>query len=100
MKIKRFKEFLESISGVTDTMPIGPNYGGGSEIGFMNQKLYIPNMDPTKTNVLYSNLTDTFYSEEDYEQLYNDYLKNSGKILNGFNLKNLETVISFLKKVN
>lgn len=94
MKIKRFKQFLESISGVTDTMPIGPAYG--------QQKLFIPNMSTSKTNILFSNLTNSFYTQEDYDQLYNDYLKNGGdKIMNGvFNLKNLETVISYLNKKN
>jgi hypothetical protein len=93
MKIKRFKQFLEAISGVTDTMPIGPNYG--------NQKLYIPDMDPSKTNVLFSNITSTFYSGEDYDQLYNDYLKKNGKPIDGgFNLRNLETILMFLNKKN
>jgi hypothetical protein len=89
MRIKKFKKYCEAISGTTDTMPIGVVYG----------RTELPvTMTSRDTEVLYSDLNSEFYTQDDYEQLYQDYLKIGGKPLDGFNKENLEIVLSHLKK--
>lgn len=85
--IKKFEEFInEAISGTELVGPIGPSYG---ETGLQNKTI-----NSHDTNVIYSDLDDKFYTEDDYNQLYNDYLKNGGKPLTGFSKENIDTILS------
>lgn len=86
-KIKRFQEFNEAISGTFDLMPYGP--------GFPRPD-FPTTLGQSNTTVLFSNLTQEFYTESDYQELYQDYLKKGGKPLQGFNLQNLELILSQL----
>lgn len=86
-KIKKFQEFNESISGTFDVMPYGP--------GFPRPD-FPTTLGQSNTTVLFSNLTQEFYTENDYQELYQDYLKKGGKPLQGFNLQNLELILSKL----
>jgi hypothetical protein len=86
-KIKKFKEFNEAISGTFDLMPYGP--------GFPRPD-FPTTLGQSDTRVIFSNLTQKFYTENDYQELYQDYLKKGGKPLKGFNLKNLELILSQL----
>lgn len=83
--IKKFKQFLEAISGTIDTMPFGP--------GFPRQQLgnTITSQD---TQVIASDITGELYTYDDFNQLYNDYLKKEGKPLEGgFTKQNLEIIL-------
>jgi hypothetical protein len=67
--IKRFISFInEEISG-TELGPMGPAH----ETGLQNKT--INNSD---TNVIYSELGNRIYTEDEYVQLYGDYLKSGG----------------------
>jgi hypothetical protein len=84
MKILRYQQFLEAISGTTDMSPLGP--------GFPR-----PNISNTisksETNVIYDDISEEIYTEDQYETMYIDYLKNGGNPLFGFNKENLQTVL-------
>jgi hypothetical protein len=68
--IKGFISFInEEISGTELVGPMGPAYG---ETGLQNKT--INNSD---TNVIYSELGNRIYTEDEYVQLY-DYLKSGG----------------------
>jgi hypothetical protein len=86
--IKSFKQFNEEISGTELVGPIGPAYG---ETGLQNKTVTFHD-----TNVILSELDNRFYTIDEYNNLYSDYLKVGGKPLDGFNRENLDTVISFM----
>ena len=87
--IKSFKQFNEEISGTELVGPIGPAYG---ETGLQNKTVTFHD-----TNVILSELDNRFYTIDEYNNLYSDYLKVGGKPLDGFNRENLDTVISFMR---
>ena len=83
--IKKFNEFNESISGRELIGPVGPNYGDTS----------LPNktINTSDTSVIFSEITNKFYSYDEYQEIYNDYLKKGGTPLHGFNKENLEIIV-------
>jgi len=98
MKIKTFSEFNEAnipvgfqntggASGGTTAPvgPMGPNYG--------STKLRNNTISQDDTDVIYSEITSNIYTYNDYQQLYQDYLKSGGKPLFGFNQENLDKVL-------
>lgn len=85
MIIFKFREFNESISGTELIGNIGPNYG--------DQKLAIT-LNSGDTTIIYSDITQGFYTMDDYYEIYLKYLKSGGKPLNGFNKNNLEYLLS------
>jgi hypothetical protein len=88
--IKKFQRFVESISGTELVGPMGPNYGN-------TQLKHKPNSKDI--NVIYSEIFGKVVTEDEYQDLYNQYLKSNGNApLNGFNLQNLETVLSKLNE--
>jgi hypothetical protein len=88
MKIKSFKQFNEEVSGTELVGPIGPAYG---ETGLQNKTVTFHD-----TNVILSEIDNRFYTIDEYNNLYGDYLKSGGKPLDGFNRENLDKVISFM----
>jgi hypothetical protein len=87
--IKKFKDFiLEEVSGTELVGPIGPAYG--------ETRLQNKTINSFHTDVIYLELTGDFYTIDDYNQMYNDYLKRGGKPLDGFNRENLEIIIEFM----
>jgi hypothetical protein len=86
--IKSFKQFNEEISGTELVGPIGPAYG---ETGLQNKTVTFHD-----TNIILSELDNRFYTIDEYNNIYSDYLKVGGKPLDGFNRENLDTVISFM----
>ena len=90
MKIKRYISFLESISGTELIGHMGPNYG---------EEENSPLKKAGMTDVLYSHLFDTIVTYDEYQNLYNDYLKKNGSPLQGFNLENLDKVLVVLNDV-
>lgn len=84
--IKDYRSF-EAISGME---LVGKHMGPG-----------YPEQDTEKMpglRILYSERFGGMYTEDDYQDLYNDYLTKGGKPLDGFNLRNLDIVLSVLKE--
>jgi hypothetical protein len=82
MKIKKFIEFISETALVG---PIGPNFG--------YQSLYVP-LKKDQTEIVFSNIKSRFYTYNDYQDLYNEYLSAGNKQLEGgFSRNNLETVL-------
>ncbi len=86
--IKKFKAFVEAISGWELVgKDMGPNYP--------QQKLHTT-LNRNHTNVIIG-IDDNFYTMDDYQELYNNYLKmGNPPIQGGFNKKNLDTILSIL----
>lgn len=84
--IKNWKQFNEAISG---TELLG-SFGPGTEMS--NKKI---TSDMVGDEIIYSELTGILYTQDDYNILYNEYLKKGGTPLIGFNKENLETIITF-----
>jgi hypothetical protein len=76
MKIKNYKSFLEAISGWELVGHMGPKAG--------------------MSDVVYSELFGRMVTLDEYQNLYNDYLKKGGSPLQGFNLENLDKVLGVL----
>ena len=84
--IKKFKQFLEAISGTIDTMPFGP--------GFPRQQLG-NTITQKDTEVIASDITGELYTYDDFNQLYDEYLKKGEKPLEGgFTKQNLEIILT------
>jgi len=92
MKIKRFNEIDESISGweLVGKHVMGPNY----------PEHKIPTSISTQDTHVIMGCDGNFYTENDfYDRLYPEYLQKSpNKPLDGFNKENLDEVIIILNK--
>ncbi len=89
MKILKFNSYCESISGTEMIGSMGPNYG----------EQILPNtLSSSDTEVAFSTLNNQFYTKDEYDEIYGNYLKKGGKALNGFNKRNLDEVILFLSE--
>lgn len=88
--IKNWKEFSEAISGTELVGPVGPAYGDTS----LKNKT-ISNFD---TDVIYSDIDDKFYTVDDYNTLYNEYLKLGGSPLHGFSKENINTILIYIQE--
>lgn len=87
--IKNFTEFKESISGTELVGSIGPGYG---ETGIQNKTISFHD-----TNIILSELNNKFYTIDEYNEIYNEYLSKNGHPLpSGFNRENLDLVITHL----
>ena len=88
--IKKFLQFINEISGTELVGPVGPAYG---ETRLQNKTINV-----NDTDVIYSDIGGRIYTMDEYNQLYQDYLKSGGGPLNGFNKENLEKMIVFLQE--
>ena len=93
MYIRKFKNFTESISGTELMGSMGPNYG---------QQVLPNSITSSDTQVIMSDVDGNLYTKDDYDNFYQDYLKNNGKPLNNseFNRENLTEVMAFLSQIN
>ena len=91
MKIKKFNQFIsEEISGTELVGPVGPAYG---ETRLQNKTVTFHD-----TNVILSEIDNGFYTIDEYNNIYSEYLKGGGIPLpDGFNRENLDKVLTFLK---
>lgn len=88
--IKKFHQFIkEEISGTELVGPIGPAYG--------ETRLQNKTIDADDTSVIYSDLDGGIYTYDEYNELYNNYLKMGGKPLHGFNKQNIDIILQFLQ---
>ena len=85
MMIKNFKQFNEEVSGTELIGPMGPGYG---ETGLQNKTI-----TSHDTNVIFCDLDSKFYTIDDYNNIYTEYLKKGGKPLSGFSLENIIEII-------
>ena len=90
--IKKFNDFILEVSGTELVGPIGPAYG---ETKTLNKTI-----SAFDTDVIYSELGGRIYTIDEYNQMYQDYLKSGGSPLNGYNKENLEKVIVYLQDNN
>ncbi len=87
MRIMNFKRFNEAANGVdlwNGSMPLTP-------------RLKVHNTITSQhTNVLLG-IDGNFYTEDDFKDLHNGYLKNGGvEQISDFNKKNLDIILNFL----
>lgn len=85
MKIKKFNEFNESISGweLVGQHVMGPNY----------PEQNLPNSLSKFDTQVIMGIDGKFYTYDDYQELLNDHLKNGGDNLPDFNKENLDFLI-------
>lgn len=91
MKIKTFDNFINEVSG---TELVGPEMG----MGFGTTPLNNNTISSSDSLVIFSGIDNKIYTLDDYNQLYQDYLKVGGSPLNGFTKENLEKVIVSLQE--
>ena len=85
--IKRFIDFLkEEVSGTELVGPVGPGYG---ETGLQNKTV-----NAHDTTVIFCELDSKFYTIDDYNNIYGDYLKSGGKPLDGFSIENIVAILN------
>lgn len=89
MRIKKYYSFINEISGTELVGPVGPGYG--------ETRLQNKTVDSSDTNVIYSELDGRIYTEDEYIDIYNNYLKSGGKPLDGFNIDNINTILSYIQ---
>ena len=93
MKIKRFNEGIDdnrgsSAGGIEWIGKVGPNFGDWPKYDKISKF----------NNIIFSDIDNKFYTNDDYIDMYNNYLKSGGKEdLKDFNKQNLEKLISLLK---
>lgn len=82
MIIKSFKKFNEEVSGTELVGPVGPAYGDTKlKNNTINKHHTNINSAPGVINSnSKNNLLDDVFSDDDYEQLLNDYLKSGGQL--------------------
>jgi hypothetical protein len=85
MKIKKFNEFNESISGweLVGQHVMGPNY----------PEQNLPNSLSKFDTQVIMGIDGKFYTYDDYQELLNNHLKNGGDNLPDFNKENLDFLI-------
>jgi hypothetical protein len=81
-----FKKIYEISVG-----PVGPAYG--------DTRVQNKTLDGSHTAVIYCELDGNFYTRDEYNNLYTDYLKMGGGPLFGFSLKNIEIILQYNKKI-
>ena len=91
MKIKNYNKFIsEEISGTELVGPIGPAYG--------ETRLQNKTVDASDTTVVFSDLNNKFYNEDEYNELYNNYLKSGGiPLQGGYSKENIDKILDFLQ---
>jgi hypothetical protein len=88
MKIRKYIDFLkEAISGTEMVGPVGPAFG--------ETRLQNKTINSFDTELIYSEIGDRIYTIDEYNQMYQDYLKAGGEPLNGFSKENLDTIVYF-----
>ena len=88
MVIKKFSNFLLEVSGteLVGQAAMGAAYG---DVSVRNKTI-----NTNDTDGIYSELGGHIYTMDEYNQMYQDYLKSGGKPLMEFNKENLEIIIA------
>lgn len=88
MRIKSWKRFTENIGlfyNIHLSRSMGPN----------SPELKLQNTISQSDTQVVMGIDGKFYTYDDYQSLYQDYLKSGGKPLEGFNKSNLDLIITF-----
>lgn len=87
MKINKWEKFKESISGTTDTMPLGPN----------SPRQELRNTLSNKDTTVLEGSDGILYDLYKFQDLYNQYLSKGGKEnLSEFTKDNIDKILYFL----
>lgn len=88
MMIKRYIDFVkEEVNGTELVGPIGPAYG--------ETRLQNKTISSFDTDVIYSEIGGRIYTMDEYNQMYQDYLKAGGSPLDGFSKESLDIIVTF-----
>lgn len=88
--IKKFLDFIkEEISGTELVGAMGPAYG---ETGLQNKTI-----SAHQTNVV-EGMDGKFYTEDEFNELYHEYLKFGGGPVTGFTKENIDFMLDFLQE--
>lgn len=87
--IKKFLDYIKEVSGTEMVGRVGPAYG---DVSPKNNTI-----NKHDTNIIFCEQDGRFWTLDIYNDMYNDYLKVGGKPLHGFNIKNIQNILSFLK---
>ncbi len=86
-RIRKFIDFIkEEVSGTELVGPMGPGYG---ETGLQNKTV-----NAHDTAVIFCDLDSKFYTIDDYNNIYGEYLKNGGNPLDGFSIENIIEILT------
>ncbi len=88
--IKKYLQFINEVSGTEMVGPVGPGYG--------ETRLQNKTINANDTEVIFSEIGSRIYTMDEYNQLYQDYLKSGGDPLFGYNKENLDKVVFFLQE--
>ncbi len=88
--IKKYLQFINEVSGTEMVGPVGPGYG--------ETRLQNKTINANDTEVIFSEIGSRIYTMDEYNQLYQDYLKAGGSPLFGYNKENLDKVLFFLQE--
>ena len=96
--MRYLKTFEESISGTETTMPFGPVYGRPN-FPYTGSKRDVDTKGSIFRKASNNDLTDDIYTIDDFNDLYQEYLKKGGSPLpDGYSSENLDKVNFFLSK--
>lgn len=102
MKIKRFSQFItEEISGTELVGPVGPAYGETRLQNKTVNKSHTSTISAKAENPSSKNpLTSGLFFEDDYQEIYGEYLKAGGNQseLTGEKSNDIEIMLNFLRQ--
>jgi hypothetical protein len=87
-KIKKYNQFIDENVGYGIVGSVGPGYG---ETGLQNKTV-----NSHDTNEIFCEFDDKFYNIDDYNNIYQEYLKKGEKPLDGFSLDNIITILQVI----
>jgi hypothetical protein len=87
-RIKSYKRFIEAVSGT-----LAPVNGPG-----LPRMELRPTLSQSDTNVVFDEPSGKFYTEDEYDEIYREYLEKGGTpLMDGLNKENLEKVLNYKK---
>lgn len=87
MRIKNWKKFKENI-GLHYNLNLSRSFGPNSP------DLKLQNTISQSDTEVIMGIDGKFYTYDDYQSLYQDYLKSGGSPLDGFNKENLDLILT------
>lgn len=90
-KIKKYNQFIEENVGYGIVGSVGPGYG---ETGLQNKTV-----NSHDTNEIFCDVDNKFYNIDDYNNIYQEYLKTpegSKNPLEGFSQDNIVTILQVI----
>lgn len=87
-KIKKYNKFIEENVGYGIVGQVGVGYG---ETGLQNKTV-----NSHDTNEIFCEFDSKFYNIDDYNNIYQEYLKKGEKPLDGFSLDNIITILQVI----